>query len=323
MGPGAFALAESSGLNQNHAGPTNESGTDSISLTFYGTEPIPEPSSAMLIGLSALALLARRRRPLTSHSRRMQSTDATSYDRFEFPLRMSQNVLGMHMSKWMNRLRWALAGLAGGCAGANQPESSIPPSPAEVRPPVASRPAAASEPAASRPFVIPEASLPAGFPPPGEVGVIAVKHYPAFREARVQASDAGKDDMFMTLFDHIKSNDISMTAPVEITWNQPTTQPAEPVAMAFLYKNNGIGKTGTDGKVTVVDMPAETVISIAVRGGYGPGNFSAAVSKLRDFLAAHSDQYKQNGAPRYLAYNSPFVPPFLRFGEVQIPVTPR
>ena len=42
--------------------PINQSGTDSISITFYGTQPIPEPPSAMLTGVPALALLARRPR---------------------------------------------------------------------------------------------------------------------------------------------------------------------------------------------------------------------------------------------------------------------
>lgn len=54
----------------NQAGsPTNQSGGDSIDFTFYATQPIPEPSTAMLIGLPALALLARRRRPATSRPR--------------------------------------------------------------------------------------------------------------------------------------------------------------------------------------------------------------------------------------------------------------
>ena len=39
----------------------------------------------------------------------------------------------------------------------------------------------------SRPMMISEAKLPVGFPPPGPVGAVIVKTYPAHRLARVRA----------------------------------------------------------------------------------------------------------------------------------------
>jgi len=46
-----------------------------------------------------------------------------------------------------------------------------------------------------------------------------------------------------------------------------------------------------------------------------------AMSKLDAYLAANDEQFTRSGAPRYMGYNSPFVLPHLRYGEVQIPVT--
>ncbi len=175
--------------------------------------------------------------------------------------------------------------------------------------------------------------MPAGFPPPGPVGQVIVKHYPACREARVDADavtqSAGTDGMFMSLFHHIQSNNIPMTAPVEITWSPPgTTQPATPVAMAFIYKTPDTGtpttaSAETTGGVRVIDIPAQTVLSIGIRGGYEKDNFEAALGQLDQYLKSRASAYTRAGPPRYLGYNSPFVPPFMRFGEVQIPVTVR
>jgi hypothetical protein len=42
--------------------PVAQSGSDSITVTFIATEPVPEPSSVSLLGIGSVALLARRRR---------------------------------------------------------------------------------------------------------------------------------------------------------------------------------------------------------------------------------------------------------------------
>jgi hypothetical protein len=180
----------------------------------------------------------------------------------------------------------------------------------------------ASQPAAvHKPFMIPEASLPMGFPQPGPVGVVILKQYPACREARVDASSTGQDSMFMSLFNHIKTNDIPMSAPVEITWDQPRPDvETKPIAMAFIYGKPTTGAPGVQGKVHVLDVPPQVVVSIGVRGGYDEDHLKPALQKLNDFLMIEPRRYQVIGPPRYLGYNSPFVPWFMRFGEVQLPV---
>jgi hypothetical protein len=56
------ALSENWGLS-NAGIPASQSGSDSIEMTFTPVNPIPEPSSALLIGTGAIAVLARRGRP--------------------------------------------------------------------------------------------------------------------------------------------------------------------------------------------------------------------------------------------------------------------
>ncbi len=172
----------------------------------------------------------------------------------------------------------------------------------------------------TRPFMFDEASLPQGYPGPGPVGEILVKRYPAARVAINRGAD--QDNMFMPLFNHIKKHDIAMSSPVEITWADPQTRPsdAEPSSMAFVYREPGLGKTGVDGKVEVIDVPPQLFVSIGIRGSYNRKHLVEGVSQLRSWLADHASEYKQTGPPRYLGYNSPFVPPFLRFGEVQLPI---
>ncbi len=188
-----------------------------------------------------------------------------------------------------------------------------------------------------RAFAFREADLPDGFPPPGPVGEVIVKTYPPYRMALVEGSALGQsadqDDMFGPLFRHIQRNDIPMTAPVEMGY--PATASAEatdgpdtptarrPASMAFLYGDPAVGAPGPDprdSRVVVKDAPAVVVISVAVRGSYSDRNFEWGLARLESWLAENSGRYRPVGEPRYLGYNSPFVPSFLRLGEVQIPV---
>jgi hypothetical protein len=187
-----------------------------------------------------------------------------------------------------------------------------------------------------QPFMFREAKLPQDFPPPGPVGQVVIKDYPAYRLARFNATQAGRsgspDDMFMPLFNHIKRNDIAMTAPVEIEY-AASSEPIDTgtrrqeqqraTSMAFMYAAPGLGTAGpdpADKRVVVEDVPAMTVLSIGVRGAYTEKNFASALAKLDGWLAENPERFHVVGPPRYLAYNSPFVPWFLRFGEVQLPV---
>lgn len=171
----------------------------------------------------------------------------------------------------------------------------------------------------------PSADLPAGFPAPGPLGQIIIKQYPAYREAIVHAGtpSADADGMFFPLFNHIQRNNIPMSSPVEMSYSA-TTQPGQkPQSMAFVYPAPTTGTIGPDVKdaaVAVVDIPAMTVVSVAVRGSYNAKHFQTAYAQLQAWLKDHAADYQAAGQPRYLAYNSPFVLPFLRVGEVQIPV---
>jgi len=182
---------------------------------------------------------------------------------------------------------------------------------------------AGADDAPPRPMVIAEAALPEGFPRPGPVGTVVVKDYPAYRLARTRS---GGDDggMFMRLFRHIERNDVKMTAPVEMTLPTDADAPAG-TAMAFLYASPAIGTPGpdpADAEVVVEDVPAVTVASVGVRGGYGAATFAAGERRIRDWLRDHPE-WQPVGGPRALAYNSPFVPGMLKYAEVQLPVAPR
>lgn len=177
----------------------------------------------------------------------------------------------------------------------------------------------------------PSAPLPKGFPPPGPLDQIVIKQYPPYRAAIVtSASDASTTNgMFFPLFNHIEKNQVSMSSPVEIGYAPPATtaaarpqSPAPAQSMAFIYGDTTVGKPGPDGNVQVRDFPALTVVSLGVAGSYSDEHFAIAYARLADWLAAHPDQYTRAGHPRYLAYNSPFVLPFSRYGEVQIPIRP-
>jgi hypothetical protein len=173
-----------------------------------------------------------------------------------------------------------------------------------------------------KPWMVSEASLPEGFPPPGPVDQVIVKTYPPHRLARVTAGK-GSDSMFMKLFRHIERNEIKMTAPVEMSWSQEGEKPAtDPDAMAFLYAASTIGTPGADAEdpsVVVEDVPEITVVSIGLRGGYDAATFRRGHEKLEAWLAEHPE-WKPAGSPRTLGYNSPFVPNFLKVSEIQIPV---
>ncbi len=144
-----------------------------------------------------------------------------------------------------------------------------------------------------------------------------MKQYPAYREA-VVTSDSPKDSqgtMFRKLFKHIQRSDISMTAPVDMG------SEAEVQTMAFLYDVPERGGVTDQGEVIVRDVPARSFASIGVRGSYSDEQFQEAVEKLREWFKGRTD-FREAGSPRYLGYNSPFVPFFWRYGEVQIPVEP-
>ena len=164
-----------------------------------------------------------------------------------------------------------------------------------------------------------EAPLPEGWPELTPVGEIQVKQYPVYRAAVIDDdTDGSQRGMFMPLFNHIQREDIAMTAPVEMTYDGKKQS-----SMAFLYRNTEMGSLGSDAddqRVEVRDIQKQTAVSIGVRGRYSEDNYNEALDKLNAWLDDNKDQWQANGEPRFLGYNSPFVPWFLRYGEVQVPV---
>jgi len=167
--------------------------------------------------------------------------------------------------------------------------------------------------------VVMEAPLPKGFPEWTPVGEIRVQKYPPYRIARTEFTDGGGSS-FMTLFNHIASNKIAMTAPVEMSYRNVEADDLRALDMAFLYENATIGQTGSVAKVDVADVPARTAISIGMRGETSPKAVKSAHIRLKAWLAEYADEYVAEGNVRVLGYNSPMTSEDKRYFEVQIPV---
>lgn len=163
-----------------------------------------------------------------------------------------------------------------------------------------------------------EADLPTGFPAPTPVLEIELKSYPVYRLARTAMNGTRGNGAFWQLFQHIQSNDIAMTAPVEMTYD-PRAAQLEGLSMAFLYGDPAIGETGERGRVEVLDVEPMQVVSIGCRGRTSDGRIQAAHHELEAWLAGHPE-YVADGPLRALGYNSPMVPDKRAYFEVQIPV---
>ena len=167
-----------------------------------------------------------------------------------------------------------------------------------------------------------EAELPQGWPLLTEVGVVEVKEYPQYREAVVTKNDgAGGDEkmgsMFGTLFSHISKNDIPMTSPVEMEYSQQDSRAM--TSMAFLYRTSETGTLGNDGQVVVREVAPRTYASVGVRGSINDKNFEQGLVIVNAWIAANP-QWRADGTPRFFGYNSPLIPWFWKYGEVQVPV---
>jgi len=166
---------------------------------------------------------------------------------------------------------------------------------------------------------IKEANMPEGFPAPAGVGEIVVKQYPAYRKAETAHGPRGG---FWTLFQHIKRNDVAMTAPVEMAYRTDVEQPT-PTTMAFLYGSQDLGSAGQQGRVSVADVPAMTTVSVGVRGPRTTEAVQQALAQLEQWMQENAERFEASGSPRVMAYNSPFVPRRNNFFEVEIPLRER
>jgi hypothetical protein len=170
-------------------------------------------------------------------------------------------------------------------------------------------------------WVVREVPRPEGWPEATPVGQVEVKRYPAYRAAVTRTGGPeSRGAMFRALFDHIKERDIGMTAPVELQYDSAGADEPNLEAMAFVYRHPDQGAAGDDGPVAVRDIAPTWMATMGVRGDYSDPRFERSLAKIRRWLDQRSDRYAIAGAPRYLGYNGPFTPSFLRYGEVQVPV---
>lgn len=160
-----------------------------------------------------------------------------------------------------------------------------------------------------------EAALPKGFPYPAAAGEIQIAEYPQYRLARSSMGGRSQNGAFFTLFRHIQSNEIAMTAPVEMTMDGNSA-----VDMAFLYGDPEIGEAGQDGRVAVQDIEPMTVLTIGVRGSSRSSAVTAAMAELEAWIKANGSTWERAGNARLMGYNSPMVPRNKQFSEVQIPI---
>ncbi len=109
-----------------------------------------------------------------------------------------------------------------------------------------------------------------------------------------------------------------MTALVEMT-SRPDDA-AKKQSMSFLYLNIQQGTAGKSGSVDVIDVPAQTVVSIGLRGDATSSRVAEAKRRLDKWLQAHAQECTPNGSLQVFAYNSPFVADAKKLAEVQIPI---
>jgi hypothetical protein len=127
---------------------------------------------------------------------------------------------------------------------------------------------------------------------------------------------------FNPLYQHISTNQIAMTTPVEVRYldglssEVATPQTAE---VSFLYPNRDISPEIMTDEVKVTDYPPMTVVSIGIQGAYSWTSYEQHLQRLQDWLKEHSE-YAIIGPPRRLLYNSPMTPEAIKLSEVQIPI---
>ena len=108
-----------------------------------------------------------------------------------------------------------------------------------------------------------------------------------------------------------------MTGPVTMEYSKPDSKAM--TSMAFLYRTTEIGKLGEDGPVVVRESAPRKYASIGVRGSANDANFRRGLALVNAWITTNPE-WRADGPPRYLGYNSPFILWFWRYGEVQVPI---
>ena len=165
----------------------------------------------------------------------------------------------------------------------------------------------------TEPKYISESPLPSGWPTPGPYGVVVEKSFPNYRAALIDARNRNLG--FWTLFNHIKRNDIPMTAPVEMGMEAVGPERMRMRTMAFLYESASVGALGKDGRhVDVVDLPAIRALTYAFQGRDTKENVNRArqaIEREQADLGVAISRY------RLLGYNGPGIPDAQKTWELQ------
>lgn len=168
--------------------------------------------------------------------------------------------------------------------------------------------------------------LPQGFPEPTPAGIIELKHYPQYRAVTyLHQGDLqiANRVAFNPLFEHISSNQIAMTTPVEARYTviSETPNAAENQAeVSFLYGNPTINPDRIGPSLQVTTREPMAVVSIGIQGPYTWESYESNLKKLKDWLVEHP-KYQMVGTPRRLFYHGPMTPEALKISEVQIPIS--
>ncbi|MGQ4648701.1 heme-binding protein [Lyngbya aestuarii] len=174
------------------------------------------------------------------------------------------------------------------------------------------------------------APLPEGFPPPTPEGEIEVKQYPTYRAATVRYTgelSQAASRAFDPLFQHISSNNISMTAPVETRYPDSTLDAAAlgslrehgEASVSFLYRSTDVYPKEIAQDIEVEEISPMTVVSLGLKGSYEYSSYQENIKRLRDWLTQHPG-YTVVGSPRRFFYDSPYIPEPLKRSEIQIPI---
>jgi hypothetical protein len=159
-----------------------------------------------------------------------------------------------------------------------------------------------------------EAELPAGFPTYTPPGIIELKTYPVHRRAVAK--------QFYTLFAHITRNEIAMTAPVRMEFDQADDGQLTQESMAFFYGDPETGRVGvdeSDKNVETIEDQGQTVIALGNRGRWHREAIAAGERRLRKWIEANPE-YEATGDLIVMGYNSPMTPAARQFFEIQLPV---
>lgn len=114
---------------------------------------------------------------------------------------------------------------------------------------------------------------------------------------------------FYPLYQHIGSNDIAMTAPVETRYplSSGTGATAGEAEVSFLYRDTATYPQEVADTIRVEDIPPMMVVSLGLQVGYSYQSYQEGLTRLNQWLAQYP-LYRAIGSPRRFFYDSPYVP---------------